>query len=748
MTVAYFLLPSVELQDYGYQVPGMLAVVAVLVGTIMHRPANPWPWLLLAAGLALTSMGDWTWVVLAAMGLEPFPSVADLFYLGGIGLLIAAVMWLVRGRVPGGDHAGVLDALIVAVGVGLVSWIYFMSPIVADGDQTFVEIAAALAYPMLDLLLLGVMIRLLLAPGDHVAALRLMIGALVALLLADFPYAFLALVDGYSTGHIVDAGWLLSAVFWGAAALHPSMRQVAEPIRSPEIRFTAWRLMLLAAASLLAPSVLVLQWSAGELVDIPVIAAGSITLFLLVIVRLGGVVNDLRKTLAERRALEQELERRALHDPLTGLANRVLFQDRLEHALAQRAAQVAVLFLDLDDFKTVNDRFGHHAGDSLLGSVAGAIRRAVRPGDTVARLGGDEFAVLLDRSPDVYEAGLVADRLLAAVQEPASVAGSQHAANASIGISIGSGIESSAEQLMREADIAMYVAKGQGKGRYTVFESTTHEAVVRGLELRADLERGIRDRQFTLHFQPIVELSSGEVAGLEALVRWQHPTRGVLPPAEFIALAEATGAIVPLGRWILEEACKQAAALHAHRPDRFIAVNLSAVQLAHPGFAAHLAEVLDATALAPDQLILEITESTRLDTETATAALRAVKELGVRLAIDDFGTGFASLSHLARSPFDLVKVDMSFVHLLASDPRADALVRGVVTLAGSMGMRVVAEGIENATQLAQLRAFGCDLGQGFHFARPMPPAELAEMLGIEPGREGLKPIVRPAFGSG
>ena len=322
----------------------------------MHRPPDARPWLLLAAGLALTTGGDWTWVILDRVyGLEPFPSIADAFYLGGIGLTVAAVIWMVRGRIPDGDRAGLVDALIVAVGVGLVSWTFLMAPIVADPAAAVAEIAFALAYPMLDILLLAVLVRILLAPGARVPSLTLLMGALVALLLADFPYAILALSDGYYTGHIVEAGWLIASVLWAAAALHPSMRELAVPAQIGEVRMSIWRLVLLGAASLMAPAVLVVQWMTGSPIDVLAIAAGSVVLYVLVIGRLGGVVSDLRSTLTQREHLEQELESRALHDPLTGLANRVLFADRLERALAQRGERVAALFLDLDDFKTIND---------------------------------------------------------------------------------------------------------------------------------------------------------------------------------------------------------------------------------------------------------------------------------------------------------------------------------------------------------------------------------------------------------
>jgi diguanylate cyclase (GGDEF)-like protein len=745
LTAGYFLLPSVVLRDLGYQLPGTVAVLAVVAGVVIHRPRDRRPWLVLAIGLALTSAGDWTWVVLDHVaGPEPIPSIADILYLGGEGFIAMAVLLLVRGRVRGGDGASLLDALIVSVGIGMLSWVFLVAPIVAQPGRSIGENSVAVAYPLLDVVLVGGLVRVLLAPGRRVVAVQLFLGGLVAFVVADYAYAVLVLNNVYRTGQIIDAGWMLGPALWGASALHPSMRRIAEPVEVGEVRLSGWRLLLLAGAWLMAPAVLVIEWVNGQVIDIPIIASGSVVLFLLVILRMGGVVRELRTTLHQRRDLERELERRALHDPLTGLANRVLFFDRLEHALAKRGEQVAVLFLDLDDFKTVNDAFGHAAGDRVLGAVAAAIRGAIRPGDTAARLGGDEFAVLLDQESDVYQAGLVAGRLLVAVRTPISVGGHQHSIGASIGISHGAS-GGTGETLMREADIAMYVAKGQGKDRFTVFDLTTHEPMVRGLELRADLELAIADHQFEVLYEPILDLATGVIVGVEALARWRHPARGLLEPIEFIPLAESTGAIVPLGRWVLNEACRVAARWstqeRGHGPGqepapgtsagwstRFMSVNLSPVQLLDPGFADDVASILRSSGLPPAQLVLEMTETTRLDQDAAATTLRQLRTLGTRLAIDDFGTGYASLSQLTRIPFDIVKIDQSFVAALAPGSRAESLIGGIIDLARRLNVAVVAEGIEDADQLRRLRELGCSMGQGFHFAHPMSATALAALL--------------------
>jgi len=729
---AYFLVLDTAAQDLLYQVPGMIAPIAVAAGIVLYRPADVRPWVLLVIGLAMTVAGDWTWVILDRMGLELFPSVADVLYLGGLGVTVLAIIGLVRGRIPGGDRAGLIDAVVVAVGAGLLSWTFFMGPLVADPVASMGEIAVAIAYPMLDILLLGVLVRLFLAPGRRVPALQLILLALVVLLLTDFPYAVLALEDGYYTGHILDAGWLISSFLWGAAALHPSMRNVAQPAEIGEAQLSPLRLAMLAGASLMAPAVLVIQAAMGRPIDVPVVATGCVVLFLLVIARLGGLVSDLRANLHARHTLEQELKHRALHDPLTGLPNRALFYDRLEHALTRRSDQVAVLFLDLDDFKTVNDTYGHQAGDELLCVVGDAIRHSVRGEDTVARLGGDEFAVLLDRDASVGLATELAGRLQSAIGAPWTIAGSERSIGTSIGISVGTSGATTAETLMREADVAMYVAKSKGKAGHSVFDSRTHDVVVRTMGLQADLELGIRERQFELHYQPIVDLASGELAGVEAVVRWRHPTRGLLMPRDFIHLAELTGAIGPLDRWVLEEAGRQSAAWGADGPtaggNRFLSVNLSPLALVQPGMVTHVRDVLDMSRLRPEQLMLEVTETVQPDPRGVATSLAALKALGVRLAIDDFGTGFASVSRLLESPFDVIKIDESLVRAMAGNARAGAIVSGIIDLGRRLGSLTIAEGLESAAQVTEVRQLGCHLGQGYHFAAPMRAADLADQL--------------------
>jgi len=400
-------------------------------------------------------------------------------------------------------------------------------------------------------------------------------------------------------------------------------------------------------------------------------------------------------------------------------------------------SSVAVILLDLDRFKVINESLGHAVGDSLLHAVGERLQRCLRPGDTVARFGGDEFAVILDGIGAIDDARRTAERILAELSAPFALGDRDWYVNASLGIAIGWPGRATPGDLFREAEVALVRAKSTPGPRFILFQPEMGAATLERVELEADLRNALERHELRLHYQPLVDLATDRIVGLEALVRWQHPTRGLVPPLSFIPLAEDTGLIVPIGRWVLETACRQARAWLDERPDSplVMSVNLSPRQFAQATLVADVIDILANTGLPPERLELEITESILLDEgETSAAALRALRDIGVRLVLDDFGTGYSSLSYLRRLPLDTIKIDRSFIDGLDSDDANLPIVQAVIALAHGLGIDVVAEGIETAGQLARLRELVCDRGQGFYYARPQPPEALAALLagGVAP----------------
>jgi diguanylate cyclase (GGDEF)-like protein len=445
-----------------------------------------------------------------------------------------------------------------------------------------------------------------------------------------------------------------------------------------------------------------------------------------------------------------EAQHEAFHDGLTGLPNRSLFIDRLGHAVdrsARSGAPVGVLFCDLDGFKTVNDSLGHSAGDRLLVSVAGRLRDCLRPADTVARLGGDDFAVLLEEMRGAGDAARAAQRILNALEAPFQLAAREVYVTVSIGIATGT---ADADNLLRDADLAMYRAKSEGKGRYAVYEPTLHSAIVERLELEVDLRRAIERGELELAYQPIFSLRTGAVAGLEALARWRHPTRGVIPPGRFIPLAEESGDIRALGAWVLREACQRAALWRARYPGfpgLQVSVNISGVQLREPGLVDEVAAALADAQLEPAGLALEITETALMEeVETASRRLEELKGLGIEIAVDDFGTGYSSLKYLQRFPLDSLKIERAFVDPVGRSDEEPALLRAIVDLAEIFGLRPIAEGIERSDQPQRLLELGCDLGQGHLLAEPLGAAD-ADALLLQVGLLGSGEGEGPSLGS-
>ena len=855
-----------------FNVIGFSAVVAIVLGVHMHKPAPRLPWYLIALGQTFFVAGDalsYNYKTFFGTAL-PFPSVADPVYLAVFPLTIAGLLLLIRDRSPGRDWASLVDAMIVTVGLALLSWVFLIAPY---ADNTMLDLGTkvvSIGYPLGDILILGIAVRMAVGGGRRGPAYYMMIAGIAALVVTDSIYGWISLHGMYDPGDPLDGGWILYYLLLGAAALHPSMRSVSDST-VPNVKLTRARIVGISVAALIAPAVEMLQSSARNRFDAIVIGVGAIVIFGLVVGRMiglarareataererillesalrtegemrlgalvqhstdvilvlgsdagvkyaspsvsqvlgyevadlvdrwlldyipgadqalvesallsllartpgpsdalefrirhgdghlmhteclftnlladtavGGIVVNLRDV-TERKRFEEQLTHQAFHDPVTDLANRALFRDRVEHALSRRGKDgrpPAVLFLDLDDFKNINDRFGHDAGDRVLQTISTRLAAALRESDTAARLGGDEFAVLLEDVAHETEISKIVAQLLESVSAPLSLDGREASVECSIGIAIArstdrSGSPTTCDELLRNADVAMYEAKTADGNAFRHFRPEMHETAVAQLSLRADLKAAIAANELTLVYQPIIDVRTDAIAGYEALLRWEHAVRGTVSPAMFIPVAEDSGLIVPLGRWVLQRACEDAVAFQKDDPypqHRVLSVNISAQQLARVELVDEVRSALRSSGLDPHYLMLEITESLLIaDVELAIERLNALRTLGVRIAIDDFGTGYSSLSYILQLPIDALKIDKRFIDSVDGDDRESRLTVAVIGLARLLDLHCIAEGIERPAQQERLKELGCDYAQGFLLARPMTSDRLRELLAV------------------
>jgi diguanylate cyclase (GGDEF)-like protein len=742
----YFALPGPTSQDIAFQVVGIGSVAAILIGTVLHRPEDRLSWYLLAMGGACFTLGDavqntYTLILHQTM---PFPSLGDALYLAGYPFVFAGILRLTRSPSRAARREDNADAAIMALAGLTIWWQFLMNSYVHDGSLATSGKLVTLAYPIMDVVLVFIVFRALLFGRAIQPFHKLLALALGTMFVSDFIYDLLVRHDHYVTGNAVDALFLLEYILIGAAALHPSMAEAVVP--TPQQKANIYirdndgrhRIPVVAFAGFVPPSLLLVAICLGASVNVPVMSGICIAVFALIYLRMmwligtiTGQTNEIEvharaieASLLQREALESDLRHLAFHDELTGLANRALLHDRVEQALAsaQRTGQtVALCFGDLDGFKTVNDTLGHHVGDSVLVRASRLLSSIVRPGDTVARLGGDEFAVLMVNVGRPDAAVDFAHRIVGVLRDAPDFEGTQVGLSISVGVAYGEPGKTT-EQLLSEADSAMYEAKETGKNRVEVFRTSMRSRMLERLDLTNGFRWALGRSEFFLEYQPIISLADQRLVGFEALVRWNHPSLGEVEPLRFIPIAEETGFIVPLGRWVLVEACEQLAAWGAESGDQLtLSVNLSRRQLISPHLTDEVRTALALSGVDPHQLMLEVTESVLMeDPAQATQALSELRSLGIRIAVDDFGTGYSSLSHLQRFPVDVLKIDKSFIDPLSPhDEESSALVTAIIGLAGTLGLDVIAEGIEHQSQLHRLVELGCLRGQGFLMARPL-----------------------------
>ena len=709
---------------------GALALGGLAVGVHVHRLDHSllWhvgrakPWALLGVGLAAVIALNGA---LAASSTDRLPLAVAPLAMAAYGAMGLGTLMLIRGRAPGRTVDSLLTSGIVAVSVGLPAWVLAFEPRVGH-QLTFFTAAMTVVLPILDILVLGLLARLMLLSEEHPPVYNYLLLAVGALLAVHW-IAAIGVLRGVGRPYAALSGPLiLSYGLWAAAALHPSMGGLFEPVQKTARRLSTMQLAALAATLLLGPLLLTIRTAFGMTGGNLSIIVGSTVLTALVMGRLTRFVQ-----------FREEVEQAASHDSLTSLPRRELFNERVAISMAaasQRGGKMAVMFIDVDRFKKINDSLGHAVGDEVIDLVGQRLRHCVRLDDMVARMGGDEFTLLLHDIGGERDAAVVAANVIDAFNEPLHVAGRRLFVTASVGVAIYPRDGSDPAALLKNADAAMYLAKEKGRNNFQAYSSELNARASEWLDLENALHAAITDGQLVVHYQPKVQIDTGRVVGVEALVRWQHPELGLLGPDKFIPVAEDSGLIAPLGEWVLEESCRQAKAWHDEGRTLSVAVNLSARQFQMQTMDDVVAAALRRTGLPPQLLELELTESLALQgSESVRSTLAAISAFGVKCTVDDFGVGFSNFGYLGSLPIDKVKIDKSYVAQIGTDDdgSASALAIGVIALAKALNLDVVAEGVETQDQLDFLHDHGCDQIQGYLFSEPLPAAEVSALLMLD-----------------
>ena len=721
------LIPDHTLRDAADTLLGLVGVAGIVAGVRIHRPVLRRPWYLMAAGQLLWVVGDAIYNFLeGALDEAPFPSVADLFYLAAYPVLAWGVAALIRSRGAHLDLGALVDALIVTAGLGLLSWVVLAGPTIAESRDAPVVAAIAAAYPVGDVLLVAGLVMLMVMPDGRSRSMRLLLYAIGLLIVADSLYLALNLFASEAS-YPIDWLYLASYLVWGAAALHPSMSGRSNPHPDVGVGFRRARLTAMTLAALIAPAILAIERLAGAPLDVWAVVIGAVGIVLLVVARMKLGIDQVTTVNTQLELLRDELAFQAAHDSLTDLANRAQ-AIRLIHAALSRAQRsgelVGLLFIDLDGFKSVNDTHGHRAGDQVLREVAQRLRGQVRAGDAAARLGGDEFVVLLDPVESEQAAVEAARRVISAISRPIRVGERARATvGASIGVAVNHDDRTDADALLHQADVAAYQAKARGRGRVEVYSPSQVAERDQRAELTAALAAAIADDELVVHYQPIIDLQSDEIEGYEALVRWDRPGVGLVPPDEFIPVAETSELICELDTWVLHRAARQLQAWNRTTGPRklVMAVNISGRHLNTPRIRDDVAGVLAAYDIEPGQIILEITETVLVE-GPALETLHDLRRQGVALSLDDFGTGYSTLAQMSRLPVDIVKIDRRYLDTGTAASRR--LFQLMTQAAHTLGIRVVAEGVEHQDQLDLLRALRIESAQGYLLGPPMTVAEV------------------------